>query len=107
MAQPHDKKKNSINLKPGNTQNKIFVMEYSKTEELLNNMINNPDLLRQGYKAFTNFEKYRNFYINLLKVVFEIKHHDKVKKLAASSLKTFLNKNWSDDDYITVDEKKV
>jgi hypothetical protein len=39
----------------------IIQMEYSKTEELLNNMINNPDLLIQGYKALTNFEKYRNF----------------------------------------------
>ncbi len=82
-------------------------MKYFKTEELLNNMINNPDLLIQGYKAFTNFEKYRNFYINLLNVVFEIKYHNKVKKVAPSSLKTFLNKNWSDDDYITVHEKKV
>jgi len=107
MAQPHDKKKNQMNKKTVNTQNKIFVMEYSKTEELLNNMINNPDLLRQGYKVITNFEKYRNFYVNLLKIVFEIKYPDKVKKLAASSLKTFLNKNWSDDEYITVDEKKV
>lgn len=107
MAFSQNNKHNLINLSSVNVQKTNKVMEYSKTEELLKNMIQNSDMLKQGYKLFGNFETCKNFYVNLIKVIFESQSHDKIKKLAASTLKIFLNKNWSDENYITIDEKKV
>jgi hypothetical protein len=105
MALSQNHKQNQINLNQGQKTNKI--MDYTKTEELLNSMIQNPDMLKQGYKLFGNFETYKNFYVNLIKIIFESQANEKIKKLAASTLKIFLNKNWSDENYIQIDEKKV
>ncbi len=89
------------------TQTTRNAIELEKTEELLINMAKDPNLLKQGYSLFSNFEKFRNFYINFLKVIFLSSHEIKVKKLASSTLKIYLMKNWSDDEYITNEERLV
>lgn len=92
-----------------NTEIKITrtVVEFEKMEELLLYMSNDPNLLKQGYKLISEYEKNRNFYLNFMKVIFNSEHNTKVKKLAASTLKIFLNKNWSDENYITPEERMV
>ena len=107
MALPQNLKGNQIFINSGEVQSSNRVMELSKTEELLRNMVENPDLLKQGYKVFSSFETHQNFYLNFLKIIFESNSHDVVKKLASSSLKIFLKKNWCDENYILLDEKKV
>lgn len=83
------------------------IMEFEKMEELLVNMVNSPENLKEGYKTISNFETSRNFYMNMLKIIFVSEHNEKVKKLACSTLKIFLKKNWSDDNYITNEERMV
>jgi hypothetical protein len=85
----------------------ISTMDLKTTEELLNGMTRDPNLLKDGYKIFSSYEKFKNFYINLANVTFSPNVDSKVKKLASSTLKTFLIKNWSDDNYITNDERLV
>ena len=107
MALPQNIKGNQIFINSGDDLSTNRVMEMSKTEELLRSMVENPDLLKQGYKVFSSFETHQNFYLNFLKMIFESNSNDVVKKLASSSLKIFLKKNWCDENYILVDEKMV
>jgi hypothetical protein len=83
------------------------IIEYEKLEELLLNMSKDSNQLKQGYTIMSIYEKCRNFYLNFLKIIFANEKDIKVKKLAASTLKIFLTKNWSDDDYITNEERMV
>jgi hypothetical protein len=69
-------------------------------------MIKDPNYLKDGYKILSNYESHRNFYSNLCNIIF-LNEDSKIKKLAASVLKTFLNKNWSDNTLISNEEKMV
>jgi hypothetical protein len=89
-----------------NIDHNAFV-NYSFVESLLANMAANPTLLKDGYKALSGYEKHFNFYLNFMRVIFESECSEKVKKLACSSLKIFLSKNWSDESYIRAEEKMV
>lgn len=82
-------------------------VEYEKVEELLLNMTKDADILRRGYSLVANYEKNKYFYLNILKVIFSSEQDIKVKKLAASTFKIFLNKNWCDDEYMTNEERMV
>jgi hypothetical protein len=83
------------------------VVEYETLESILLNMSKDPNLLKSGYNIIAQYEKNRNFYLNFLKVIFDSSCGDQVKKLAASTLKIFLTKNWSDDTYISNEERLV
>jgi hypothetical protein len=83
------------------------IMDYEVSEKLIKDMTNNSSLLQNGYKTFSQFEKSKNFYINLLNLIFNSNLSDKEKKLACSTIKIFLKKNWLDKAYITDDEKMV
>ena len=99
----------------GNTENSCLQdqealrtpVEYEKIEQILVNMSTDPNLLKAGYNLISVHERNRNFYLNFLKVIFASATPEKVKKLAASTLKIFLTKNWSDDSYITNEERLV
>jgi hypothetical protein len=82
------------------------VLDYSTTEQFIHKMIIDPDYLKDGYKILSNYQTYKNFYINLCQIIFT-KSEPKYIKLSASVLRTFLTKNWSDGNYITTDEKLV
>lgn len=94
-----------INDKQINEQRSI--MEYEVSEKLIKDMTHNSNSLQNGYKIFSQFEKSKNFYINLLNLIFNSNLSDKEKKLACSTVKIFLKKNWLDKAYITDDEKMV
>ena len=101
---------NNENLESSTSQDNTLsraVVEYEIIEGNLVNMSKDPNQLKTGYSTFTCFEKNRNFYLNLLNVIFNSGCCDQVKKLAASTLKIFLNKNWSDENYITNEERRV
>jgi hypothetical protein len=88
----------------GNINN---TMDLKTTETLLCQMVKDPNMLKDGYKIFSAYENQRNFYTNLTTVLFTPNIENKIKKLCASTLKTFLIKNWSDDNFITNDERLV
>jgi hypothetical protein len=102
----------STNENAENTQNQESpvtrgAVEYETIEASLVSMSRDPNLLKAGYNSFAAFEKNRNFYLNFLKVIFSSECCEQVRKLAASTLKIFLNKNWNDDGYITNEERLV
>jgi hypothetical protein len=84
----------------------ISEIDYGTTEQTLQKMIRDPNYLKDGYKIFSAYETYKNFYANLCHIIFNNKE-PKIIKLAASVLRTFLTKNWSDGNYISTDEKLV
>lgn len=88
-------------------ENSRAPIEYTTTESLIKTMVRDPQLLKDGFKTFSKYEKHQNFYINLLLVLFNTNLSDKDKKLAASTLKIFLRRNWSDNNYITDNERLV
>jgi hypothetical protein len=81
-------------------------IDYPTTEQILQKMIRDPNYLKDGYKIFSTYETFRNFYSNLCIMIFN-NTEPKLIKLAASVLRTFLTKNWSDSNYISTDEKLV
>ena len=83
------------------------IVEYEKIEQCLMSMTSDPNLLKGGYNVIAQYERNRNFYLNFLKVIFTSNCGEHVRKLAASTLKIFLNKNWSDDSYMTNEERLV
>lgn len=82
-------------------------VDYETIQKILIEMADNTSLLKEGYNLISNYERNRNFYINFLKIIFSSNLNDKIRKLGASTLKIFLNKNWSDDSYITNEERLV
>ena len=84
----------------------ITEIDYATTEQTLLKMIRDPNYLKDGYKIFSAYETYKNFYANLCHIIFN-STEPKVIKLAASVLRTFLTKNWSDSNYISTEEKLV
>ena len=77
-------------------------------ESLVSNMAKDPEMLKSGYQLLSKYEMNRNFYLNLLKLIFSGEAIDnKSQRLACSVVATFLKKNWSDDSYITNEERMV
>ncbi len=81
-------------------------LDYAITEQIVQKMTRDANYLKDGYKIFSTYEKFKNFYSNLCYIIFN-NTEPKSIKFAASVLKTFLTKNWSDSNYISTDEKLV
>lgn len=83
-------------------------VDYETITTLVKDMIQDSKLLKDGFKIFSNYEKDHHFYSNLLKLIFNPQEaDDRVRKLACSTLHTFLRRNWSDDLYLTNEERMV
>jgi len=82
-------------------------VSFEEIEKILVTMSTEANLLKSGFNIFSSFETKNNFYLNFLKIILCSENSDKVKKLAASTLKIFLTKNWSDDNYIKNEERLV
>jgi hypothetical protein len=82
-------------------------VDYETIQKILFEMAENTSLLKEGYNLISNYERNRNFYISFLKIIFSSNLNEKIRKLGASCFKIFLNKNWSDDTYITNEERLV
>jgi hypothetical protein len=108
MENDHNSSENNLTDQTVSTSASVRdVIEYEQTLEILQHMIKDPNSLKEGYKIFQKYETMRNFYTNLLKTIFNPQTDQKMRKLAASALKLFLRKNWSDDNYITNEERMV
>lgn len=70
-------------------------------------MLKDPHKLSQGHKFLSQYEKCPGFYISLLKIVFlsEPNSQKSLIKLSSSILLNYLRNNWSDENYITLEEK--
>ena len=86
-----------------NSQNHLFSSEIML--KLLNELLNNQEKLQNGFSYLSNYEKNRNFYISLLQIT--LQSENMIKKFSSSILKVFLNKNWSDSEFIEKEEKTV
>ena len=73
----------------------------------LKSMISSSSNLKNGYQFLRAFEFTKNFYFYLLKCSFDENFDINLRKLATLSLKTFIQRNWNNDDsLISNDEKK-
>ena len=73
----------------------------------LKSMISSSSNLKNGYQFLRAFEFTKNFYFYLLKCSFDENFDINLRKLASLSLKTFIQRNWNNDDsLISNDEKK-
>ena len=73
----------------------------------LKSMISSSSNLKNGYQFLREFEITKNFYFYLLKCSFDENFDINLRKLASLSLKTFIQRNWNNDDsLISNDEKK-
>lgn len=72
---------------------------------IINDMIIDPKKLQTGFSLFSKIEYCKGFYITLLQMVLDKSSKHSEIRLAASVLLNFLRKNWSDDNYISLEEK--
>ena len=73
--------------------------------KIILDMIINPSKLQTGYELFSKIETCKGFYISLINVTLHPESKPNEIKLAASVASNFLRKNWSDDNFITIEEK--
>lgn len=99
-------KENTDMIELNSTNVKNF-MNLEQTEEILNSMVKDPLILKDGYKLLQKYETSRNFYLNLLRIIFREGVENRLKKLACSTLNIFLKRNWGDDNYILNEERLV
>lgn len=86
------------------------VISIERLKGLLTDMLNSSFNLKQGYQLLSQYEQYHCFYINLLQISLstndDLKLNPNLSKLASASLLIFLRKNWSDNNYISENERK-
>ena len=73
----------------------------------IDDMLSNPDKLKDGYKILSNFETRKNFYLNFLKISFDSSlNKNKLRmKLSGCCFNCFLKKNYEIEGLITDEEK--
>ena len=72
---------------------------------MIDEMISNPKKLSQGHILITKYEIIKGFYISLLQIALNENTQKSKIKLSASILMNYLRKNWSDDNFICLEEK--
>ena len=73
----------------------------------IDEMLSNPDKLKDGFKILSNYETQTNFYLNFLKISFDpnLNKNKKRMKLSGCCFICFLKKNYEIEGLITDDEK--
>ena len=73
----------------------------------IDDMLSNPDKLKDGYNILSNYETRKNFYLNFLKISFDsnLNKNIKRKKLSGCCFICFLKKNYDIEGLITDEEK--
>ena len=82
-------------------------IEVETLHTILKVMENNSNILKNGFNILSEYEKDKGFYYGILTIIFLSKDDIKLKKLSCSSFNIFIKKNWSDENYITNEEKLV
>ena len=107
--QNNDQKMNKIN--EGSTKlNKTIDRSERKFEDSLkdiDDMLSNPNNLKDGYNILSNYETQKNFYLNFLKIAFDsnLNKNSQRMKLSACCFTCFLKKNYEIAGLITDEEK--
>lgn len=83
------------------------ILTFEEVFQLLHEMTNNPNLLKNGFDLISKYQQMKNFYFYLVNIIFNSNQNEKISKLAISTVGIFLRKNWTDQNYISEDEKKV
>ena len=73
----------------------------------LKSMISSSSNLKNGYQFLRAFEFTKNFYFYLLKCSFDENFDINLRKLASLSLKTFIQRNWNNDDSLISNDEKI
>ena len=73
----------------------------------IDDMLSNPEKLKDGYNILSNHETQRNFYLNFLKISFDttLNKNKQRMKLSACCFICFLKKNYEIEGLITDEEK--
>ena len=73
----------------------------------IDEMLSNPDRLKDGFKILSNYETQTNFYLNFLKISFDpnLNKNKQRMKLSGCCFICFLKKNYEIEGLITDDEK--
>ena len=73
----------------------------------IDEMLSNPDKLKDGFKILSNYETQTNFYLNFLKISFDpnLNKNKQRMKLSGCCFICFLKKNYEIEGLITDDEK--
>jgi hypothetical protein len=82
----------------------IKSIEYEELEHRFRLMITDSNSLKNGYAILSEVEKYNKFHLNMLQIILTT-NNDNLRKLVASSLKIFINKNWNEEVFISYTEK--
>lgn len=94
---------NEINKEPNNIDSERVTTDIMK--QIINEMVTYPVKLQSGYSLFSKIETCRGFYSSLLTLILCNQCSKSEIKLASSVLLNFLRKNWSDDNFISIEEK--
>ena len=113
MSEPNQENKNpksTNNEKDSTQQNQTINRLERKFEESLKDideMLSNPDKLKNGYTTLSNFETMKNFYLNFLKISFDssLNKNKQRMKLSGCCFICFLEKNYDIEGLITDEEK--
>ena len=113
MSEPNQENKNpksTNNEKDSTQQNQTINRSERKFEESLKDideMLSNPDKLKNGYTTLSNFETMKNFYLNFLKISFDpsLNKNKQRMKLSGCCFICFLEKNYDIEGLITDEEK--
>ena len=74
---------------------------------MLKDMASNQNSLLNGYNILSQYEKRKKFYIGMLEIIFSHLNDKILTKLCCSSFKIFIQKNWSDENFIDCNERLV
>lgn len=91
------------NSNANNNEQEIVTPEIMK--KIICDLLNDPNKLKTGFTLFSNLECCRGFYTSLLYITLNNQSSKNEIKLASSVLLNFLRRNWSDDNFISIEEK--
>ena len=81
------------------------VVTFEIMKQIINEMCFDNTKLQEGYSLFTKIEFVRGFYTSLLTIVYDKDSRTNEIKLSSSVLMLFLRRNWSDYNYMSLQEK--
>ena len=113
MSEPNNEKNNQNSQKTKDEllkSNLPIDRSERKIEDSLKDideMLSNPDKLKDGYNLLSKFETRKNFYLNFLKISFDSSlNKNKLRmKLSGCCFICFLKKNYEIEGFITDEEK--
>ena len=105
----NEQKLKKINEESSKINNPIDRSERKLEDSLkdIDDMLSNPEKLKDGYNILSNYETQKNFYLNFLKISFDSNLNKNIqrKKLSGCCFICFIKKNYDIEGLITDEEK--